>query len=67
MSPWAGGGYCSSLVNATRDFSLARLTLDANDYSVDPIAVGRRVEVVADLAKVQARWNGRVVADHARV
>ncbi len=41
--------------------------LDSNDYSVHPSAVGRRVEVTADLERVTANCEGRVVADHARV
>jgi transposase len=40
--------------------------LDANDYSVDPSVIGRRVEVVADLERVRAWCGGRLVADHAR-
>jgi transposase len=41
--------------------------LDASDYSVDPTAIGRMVDVSADLDRVHARLDGRVVADHARV
>jgi len=41
--------------------------LDGNDYSVHPAAVGRRVEVVADLAVVQVWCEGRVVATHDRI
>jgi transposase len=40
--------------------------VDANDYSVHPAAVGRRVEVAADLDRVRAFCDGRLVADHAR-
>jgi transposase len=40
--------------------------LDANDYSVHPAAIGRRVEVTADLDRVQVFCDGRVVGDHAR-
>ncbi len=40
--------------------------LDANDYSVHPGAVGRRVEVVADLDRVRVFCEGRAGADHAR-
>jgi hypothetical protein len=32
--------------------------LDGNDYSVHPAAVGRRVEVVADLDRVWVRGDG---------
>ncbi len=41
--------------------------LDSNDYSVHPAAVGRRIEVVADLARVRVLCQGRAVADHERV
>ena len=37
-----------------------------NDYSVHPCAIGRMVEVVADLDVVCVRLEGRVVADHRR-
>jgi transposase len=40
--------------------------LDGNDYSVDPVAVGRKVEVVADLTGVRVTLAGRVVAEHER-
>ncbi|HZA74561.1 MAG TPA: IS21 family transposase [Propionibacteriaceae bacterium] len=41
--------------------------LDSNDYSVHPGVIGRRVEVVADLARVRAFCDGKVVADHERI
>ncbi|CDO08697.1 putative transposase [Mycobacteroides abscessus subsp. bolletii 2B-1231] len=41
--------------------------LDANDYSVHPAAVGRHIEVVADLARVRVWCAGRLVADHDRI
>jgi hypothetical protein len=41
--------------------------LDASDYSVDPTAIGRMIEVTADLDRVRARLEGRVLADHPRV
>jgi transposase len=40
--------------------------VDGNDYSVHPAAVGRRVEVIADLDRVQVHCDGQLVADHAR-
>ncbi|AYA23258.1 IS21 family transposase [Rhodococcus rhodochrous] len=43
------------------------IRLDANDYSVHPAVIGRRIEVAADLARVQVRCEGAVVADHTRV
>jgi transposase len=41
--------------------------LDSNDYSVHPAAIGRRVQVVADLDRVRVFCEGRPVADHGRV
>ena len=41
--------------------------LDASDYSVDPTAIGRMVEVAADLDRVRAWLESRLVADHARI
>ena len=41
--------------------------VDASDYSVDPNAIGRLVEVFADLERVQVRAEGRLVAEHDRV
>jgi transposase len=41
--------------------------LDSNDYSVHPAVIGRRVEVTADLQRVTATCEGRVVADHERI
>ena len=40
--------------------------LDSNDYSVHPAVIGRRIEVVAGLARVRAFCDGQVVADHER-
>jgi transposase len=40
--------------------------LDANDYSVHPAVIGRRIEVTADLARVRVLCGGQVVADHER-
>ena len=41
--------------------------LDSNDYSVHPGVIGRRIETVADLARVQVLCEGRQVADHERL
>jgi transposase len=41
--------------------------LDSNDYSVHPAAVGRRVQVSADLDRVRVLCDGQPVADHGRV
>jgi transposase len=56
-------GWCHR-VRLGRDYYVR---LDASDYSVDPAVIGRLVDVTADLERVQARAEGRVVADHARV
>jgi transposase len=41
--------------------------VDANDYSVHPGVIGRRIEISADLHRVRAFCDGKQVADHARV
>jgi len=41
--------------------------LDTNDYSVDPAAIGRLVDVSADLDRVKVRSDGRLLADHPRM
>ena len=43
------------------------MRLDSSDYSVDPHAIGRFVDIHADLDRVRVRCGGRLVADHARV
>jgi transposase len=43
------------------------IRLDANDYSVHPAVIGRRVEIIADLASVRVLCEGKVVASHQRV
>jgi transposase len=40
--------------------------VDSNDYSVHPTAIGRRIEIRADLDRVQVLCEGRLVADHGR-
>jgi transposase len=40
--------------------------LGSCDYSVHPSVIGRRVDVHADHERVRARFEGRLVADHAR-
>jgi transposase len=47
-----------------RDFYVR---LDSNDYSVHPSVIGRRIEVIADLDRVRAYCDGKLVADHTRV
>ena len=43
------------------------IRLDSNDYSIHPAVIGRRIEVIADLARVRAVCEGRVVAGHERI
>ncbi len=43
------------------------IRLDANDYSVHPGVIGRRIEIIADLARVRAVCDGTLVADHERI
>ncbi len=38
----------------------------SNDYSVDPVAIGRKVTVHADLGTVTIRWGERIVGSHDR-
>jgi transposase len=38
----------------------------SNDYSVDPVAIGRQVAVHADLGTVTIRWGERIVGIHER-
>lgn len=40
--------------------------LDSNDYSVHPAAIGRRIEITADLDRVRVSCDGTTVADHDR-
>jgi len=51
-------------IRLPRDFYVR---LDSNDYSVHTSVIGRRIEVVADLDRVRAFCDGRLVADHPRV
>jgi hypothetical protein len=43
------------------------IRLDSNDYSVHPAVIGRRIEVIADLERVRAFCDGKLVADHERI
>jgi len=40
--------------------------LDSNDYSVHPSAIGRIVQVAADLERVQITCDGRRAGEHPR-
>ena len=50
-------------VRLARDYYVR---LDGNDYSVDPRAIGRLVDVTATLTRVIVVCEGRIVADHER-
>jgi transposase len=52
-----------TLVRLPRDHYVR---VDGNDYSVDPVVVGRRVEVVADLGTLTVTCAEKVVASHQR-
>jgi transposase len=52
-----------STVRLPRDYYVR---LDSNDYSVHPTAIGRRVEMSADLDTVTVTCSGRLVAAHPR-
>lgn len=41
--------------------------LDSNDYSVHPAVIDRRIEVIADLDRVQVFCGGKTVADHEQL
>jgi transposase len=43
------------------------IRLDSNDYSVHPSVIGRRIEIIADLDRVRALCDGKVVAEHERI
>ena len=64
--PAAGraGDRVAVLAAAARDHYVR---LDSNDYSVHPRVIGRRIEVIADLHRVRALCDGRLVADHERI
>ena len=43
------------------------IRLDANDYSVHPAVIGRRIEIIAGLSRVRVLCDGQAVADHERI
>jgi transposase len=61
VAPATGWRACTRLA---RDHYIR---LDGNDYSVHPAVIGRRVEIRADLHRVQVLCDGRLAADHQRV
>jgi transposase len=60
LSPTVGLRFC---IRLPRDYYVRAF---GNDYSVDPAAIGRMVEVLADLVAVCVRLEGRLVAQHPR-
>ena len=56
--------YCRKLGKVPRS---ALVRFDSCDYSVHPAAIGRSVEIVADLERVQVFCGPELVADHARI
>jgi hypothetical protein len=54
----------SNRVRLGRDYYVR---VDASDYSVDPVAIGRLIEVHADLQQVQVRLDGHRITRHDRV
>ncbi|MBC7595223.1 MAG: IS21 family transposase [Kineosporiaceae bacterium] len=63
LPPLAPAHGFTARVRLPRDYYVR---VAGNDYSVDPTEIGRMVEVTADLQRVQVRFGGKVVADHAR-
>jgi len=43
------------------------IRLDANDYSVHPAVIGRRIEVAAGLDRVRVLCDGKLAAGHERI
>jgi transposase len=60
LSPPAGLRFTTRL---PRDYYVR---VHSCDYSVHPSAIGRMVEVTADLERVRVRLGGQLLADHAR-
>jgi transposase len=63
LPPLAPPAGLSFRVRLPRDYYVR---VHGNDYSVHPAAIGRMVEVIADLHLVSVRLEGRVIADHRR-
>ena len=64
LPPLAPATGWRSSARLPRDFYVR---VDGNDYSVHPAVIGRRIEVIADLDRVRAYCEGRIVADHDRI
>lgn len=63
LPPLAPAHGFTARVRLPRDYYVR---VAGNDYSVHPTAIGRIVEVSADLEAVRVRLDGRVVAEHQR-
>lgn len=63
LPPLAPAHGFRSRVRLPRDYYVR---VFGNDYSVHPSAIGRMVDVAADLALVSVRLEGRLVAEHTR-
>ncbi len=63
MPPTAPAVGWSARVRLPRDYYVR---IASNDYSVDPVVVGRFVDVAADLATVTITCGGTVVGRHQR-
>jgi len=63
LPPVVSGTGIRTHVRLPRDYYVR---VDSNDYSVHPEAIGRLVDVSADLVSVTVTCNGRAVATHAR-
>jgi transposase len=63
LPPIAPPGWWKASLRLPRDHYVR---LDTCDYSVHPLAVGRRIEVAADLDQVLVTCDGVEVARHAR-
>jgi Helix-turn-helix domain len=63
LPPMAPAVGLTGRVRLARDYYVR---VDANDYSVDPRAIGRFVDWIATPARVVATCAGQVVADHDR-
>lgn len=64
LPPVAPAVGCVNRVRLGRDYYVR---IDSSDYSVDPAVIGKFVDVTADLANVEVRHGGRLVAAHQRV
>jgi hypothetical protein len=63
LPPLAPPAGLSFRIRLARDYYVR---VHGNDYSVHPAAIGRMVEVIADLHLVSVRLEGRVIAEHPR-